>query len=85
MTKLVDLEGKKKAREKPCPHCGAEKACPDLTCKRLKSYGEDGQGYVEYEYVTPEPPREVHLHFHGMTAEEIREIAELFGEQNQGD
>lgn len=76
MTKLTTLDSRRKA--KPCPHCGAEPACPDLTCARLKSYGEDGEGYKQWDYVTPEGPREVHLHFHGMTAEEIRDIAALF-------
>lgn len=79
MTKLTSLEGKRK-KPAPCRHCGREPACPDLTCPRLKSFGEDGDGYVQYEYITQESPREIHLHFHGMSAEEAQALTEQFSE-----
>lgn len=79
MTKLVDLEGKKKAREKPCRHCGRTPACPDWTCERLKSvvYEANSDGsYEQYEYVTQESPRELHVHIYGASNELVKELME---------
>lgn len=62
-----------KSKRKPCIHCGAVPACPDYTCKRLKSVGLDDEspGYQQFEYVTDVGPREVHIHFHGTDGEKM--------------
>ncbi len=43
MTKVVGIDKNKKL-EGPCPYCGADPKCPDLTCLRVLRYelAEDG-------------------------------------------
>lgn len=81
--KLTSMEGK---RKKPCPYCGAESACPDWTCKKIKAIVIE-DGYQQVEYFTPADmegpgPREIHLHFHGMGAEEVAALTERFDKEH---
>ena len=52
MSNVRDIGGVKK----PCPYCGAEKACPDFTCPRIASVWSDDQGAWEITFFPPQSP-----------------------------